>query len=228
MSSQNFIMGVSKSIESFTSFLLSDLKVNGPLVAEMFNILGFSYPPSHENNMGGAQQNNMGGAQKNNMGGAQQNNMGGAENYSMGGASVGGIEDRDLSNQILPEETMLEKQMCDNGHSNMNRNSDFEATGVVVDLCNSTTTAELDGNGNQVFERQGNDPKIGNDDEEGGCGPRNNNEAAPLHFPTKSENQVCAFPKKLFQRVRVGIANWWCDCQPLVSDIFICSFDSVK
>jgi len=168
----------------------TDLKVNGPLVAEMFNILGFSSLPSHENNMGGAQKNNMGGAQKNNMGGAQQNNMGGAENYSMGGASVGGIEDRDLSNQILPEETMLEKQMCDNGHSNMNRNSDFEATGVVVDLCNSTTTAELDGNGNQVFERQGNDPKIGNDDEEGGCGPRNNNEAAPLHFPTKSENQL--------------------------------------
>ena len=179
-------MGVSKSIESFTSFLLSDLKVNGPLVAEMFNILGFSYPPSHENNMGGAQQNNMGGAQKNNMGGAQ--------NDKMGGASVfGGIEDKDMSKRILPEKAMLEKEMCDNGHFNMNRNSDVEAAGVVVDLCNSTTTTELDGNGNQVVERQEDYPKmerILKDYDEEEC------EAAPLLFSTKSENQVCVFPQK--------------------------------
>ena len=179
-------MGISKSIESFTSFLLSDLKVNGPLVAEMFNILGFSPLPSHENNMGGTQNNAMGGAQ----------------NDKMGGASLGGIEDKDFSKQILPEKTMLEKEMCDNKHFNMNRNSDLDVAGLVVDLCNSTTTTELDGNGNHVFERQGNDPKIGNDDEEGECGPRNNDEAAHLHFPSKSENQVCALPQNYSN-------EWW-------------------
>jgi len=149
----------------------TDLKVNGPLVAEMFNILGFSYPPSHENNMGGAQQNNMGGAQQNNM----------------GGASLGGIEDKDMSKRILPEKAMLEKEMCDNGHFNMNRNSDVEAARLVVDLCNSTTTTELDGNGNQVVERQEDYPKmerILKDYDEEEC------EAAPLLFSTKSENQL--------------------------------------
>merc|ERR1712192_13139 len=152
-------------------------------VAEMFNILGFPSPPSHENNMGGAQKNKMGEAQNNIMGGAQKNKM--------GGVSVGGIEDKDLSNQILSENTMLEQQTCDNGHFIMNRKSDEEA---VVDLCNSATTTELDGNGNTIFKRQGDDPKmegiLKNFDEEGTCGPRNNNEVAPLIFPTKSENQL--------------------------------------
>jgi len=155
----------------------TDLKVNGPMVAEMFNILGFPSPPSHENNMGGAQKNNMGGAQKNNM----------------GGASVAvGIEGKDMSKQILPKKTTLEQhQMCDNEHFNMNRKSDVKD---VDQCCNSKTTTELDGNGNTILKRQGEDPKmegiLKDFDEEEECGPRNNGEAIPLHFSTKSENQL--------------------------------------
>ena len=134
------------------------------------------------------------------MGGAQSNIMVGAQKNIMGGASVGGIEDKEMSKQILPEKTTLKaQQMCDNGHFNMNRKSDVKD---VDQCCNSKTTAELDGNGNTILKRQGDDPemeRILNDyeSEEVESGPRNNDEATSLHFSTKSENQVCAFPKTM-------------------------------
>ena len=211
-------MGVSKGIESFTSLLLSDLKVNGSLVAEMFNILGFSHPPSEEhqnkmgeNNMGTTNQNNMAG-ENNNMGATNQNKMGennppsadhqnkmGAmyENNKMGatnqnnmrGVNNGWVEDEDLSKQILPEKTATSgdtpgKQLCDN--SDLKSCQTLEADGSE-ELFN--VRRELDGNGNKVIERQGEDLRKTLEDDLGGeCGPRTSSEA--LHFTSKSEIQV--------------------------------------
>ena len=158
--------------------LLSDLKVNGPLVAEMFNILGFSWPPSaeHQNNTGAMYENN-----------------------NKGGANKGWVEDNDFSKEILPEKATpcgdtREKHLCDN--SDFTQESSLKScqtveVGGLVELCN-VTMSELDGNGNKVIEKQEGDQKKSCEDElddlKGECEPRTSSET--LHFTSKSEIQV--------------------------------------
>ena len=145
----------------------------------MFNILGFSHHPSpaHQNNMGAAHQ----------MGAMHENNMGGGNNGGIG----------DLSKQILAEKAATggedpccQKQFCDNSHL-MEGASSLENCQLGVELCNITTV--LDGNGNKVGERPGDDPKKSwEDGNEGECGRRMSSEATPIHFTSKSDIQVSA------------------------------------
>ena len=161
--------------------LLSDLKVNGPLVAEMFNILGFSCPPSaeHQNNTGAIYENK-------NMGAMYENN-------NKGGANNGWVEDNDFTKEILPEKaTTREKHFCDNSDFKIaSKGCQTVEVGGLEELCN-VTMSELDGNGNKVIEKQEGDQKKSCEDElddlKDECEPRTSSET--LHFTSKSEIQV--------------------------------------
>ena len=136
--------------------------------------MGENNPPSadHQNKMGAMYENNK-------MGATNQNNMRGVNN--------GWVEGEDLSKQILPEKTATcgdtrENHLCDNLKS-----CQTSEAGGSEELFN--VRRELDGNGNKVIERQGEDLRKTLEDDLGGeCGPRTSSEA--LHFTSKSEIQV--------------------------------------
>ena len=144
------------------------------------------------NNFGATNQNKMGennphsADHQNKMGAMYENNkMGGTNQNKMRGVNNGWVEDEDLSKQILPEKTATcgdtrENQLCDNLKS-----CQTSEAGGSEELCRT----ELDGNGNKVIERQGEDLRKTLEDDLGGeCGPRTSSKA--LHFTSKSEIQV--------------------------------------
>ena len=143
----------------------------------MFNILGFSIPPSAPH----------------------QNYTRATHQKDKGGVNNGWVEDNDFSKEICPEKATTcgdtrEKHLCDN--SDFTQESSLKScqtveVGGLVELCN-VTMSELDGNGNKVIEKQEGDQKKSCEDElddlEGDCEPRTSSET--LHFTSKSEIQV--------------------------------------
>ena len=135
----------------------------------MFNILGFSCPPSaeHQNNTGAMYENN-----------------------NKGGANNGWVEDNDFTKEILPEKaTTREKHLYDNSDFKI-ESKGFQTleVGGLEELCN-ITMSELDGNGNKVIEKQGGDRKKScEDDLDRECEPRTSSET--LFLTSKSEIQV--------------------------------------